>query len=218
MTRTPLCDIFSPLSDDQRSVLERFVRKVNELNESSFAKSATGLKGTMIPEGQVLGGQAWQITVDGPPEESIKAVVGDFRQLYAENSNSSAMKVVKILSERANARGTDASREVIGQLRAFRKELRTRGTVDPRGKMLEEDESGGTVQRSPQSIIATWLNGEYLHDDPEKAAELSPEGHASVEVLRFSLQTAVRDYIEYWSQLRDLAAAVLKDPARRSGS
>lgn len=214
----PLTYIFSPLSADERWALERFVSKVDGLNASSFAKSETKLRGTMIPGASYLGGPAWQIGVDGPEEEAVKAVVGDFRQLYTDSNNASAAKVLKILQNSAYARGTDAGREMIGRLRALRKALQNRRKRDPRGKMLEEDGSGGSVERSPADIIKTWFNGEYFHDEPQLAAELSPGGHAGVEMMRLSLQTAIRDYLAYWTALRDFAAAVLKDPALDAGT
>jgi len=84
--------------------------------------------------------------------------------------------------------------------------------VDP-VKLLEEDEQGVTVARSPESIIDTWFNGEYFHDDPEFAEQLTPSDSAAVEMMRLSLHTAMRDFIVYWGRIRDLVKRVLADPA-----
>ena len=209
----PLVYIFSPISTDDRWALERFISKVDSLNASSFRHSETKLRATSIPGATYLGGPAWQIGVEGPDEQAVKAAVGDFRQLYTDHNNASAMKVIKILQRAASRRGTDASRDMIEQFRTLRRTLEKRRKIDPRGKMLEEDPSGGSIERSPDDIIQTWFNGEYFHDDRERASELSPDGHAAVEMMRLSLQMAMRDYLAYWTSVRDIAAAVLKDPA-----
>jgi hypothetical protein len=209
----PLVYVFSPISADDRWVLQRFVSKVDALNASSFRDSETKLRATAIPGATYLGGPAWHMRVEGPDEQAVKAVVGDFRQLYTDSSNASAMKVLKILQAAGYQRGTDASREMIEQLRALRGVLKQRKKFDPRGKLLEEDPAGGSVERTPDDTIQTWFNGEYLHDDHECAVELAPQGAASVEMMRLSLQSAMRDYLSYWTLIRNLAAAVLKDSA-----
>lgn len=76
--------------------------------------------------------------------------------------------------------------------------------------MLEEDHAGALVERSPHDILKTWFNGEYFHDEPALAAELSPAGHSAVEMMRLSLHMAIRDYLAYWTKLRDLAERVLR--------
>lgn len=209
----PLVYVFSPIATDDRWVLERFVSKVDSLNASPFRHSETKLRAISIPGTTYLGGPAWQIGVEGPDEQAVKAAVGDFRQLYTDNNNASAMKVLKILQRAAFGRDTDASHEMIRHLRGLRRTLEKRRKVDPRGKMLEEDPSGGSTERSPDDIIQTWFNGEYFHDDRERASELSPNGHAAVEMMRLSLQMAMRDYLSYWTSIRNIAAAVLRDPA-----
>jgi hypothetical protein len=53
------------------------------------------------------------------------------------------------------------------------------------------------------------LNGEYLHDDVEKAAEVEDRDDLGVGMLSMSLQTAIRDYIDCWIIVANTAQAVL---------
>ena len=213
MTSPPLVYVFMPLGGQDRWSVERFVRKVDALNESEFSRSTSAVRGTLIPGETFLGGPAWQIGVDGPGEAAVKAVIGDFRQLYGDHNRASAAKVLKILQRSAHARGTDAGRDMIAKLKGLRNALRDRRERDPRGKLLEETRSGAMVERPPRDIIDTWFNGEYFHDEPELAAQLGPDGHAAAEMMRLSLHTAIRDHLAYWNALREVAVAVLQDPA-----
>ena len=202
-----------PLSADDRWVLERFVRKVDELRESAFTQSETKLRGTMIPGATYLGGPAVQMAVDGPSEEMVKAVAVDFRQIYTDTNNASAMRVMKILQDSARRRGSDEGEEIVTAIRDLRKRIQGRKQHDPRGVFLEETELGEFREKTPEEIVAIWMNGEYFHDDRGFADELDPAGHMSTEMMRMSLQMAIRDFVQYWTVLRDLAFGILKDPA-----
>lgn len=207
----PLARIFRPLSEEERWALERFVARVDRLRASRFAQSESGLRATLIPGATVLGGPAWQIAIDGPPEEAVREVIGDFRQLYKDAGQTSAAKVISILKHSARERDTDAGRAMITRLKELTTIIERRRKADPRGKLLEEDAGGVFVERSPHDILNTWFNGEYFHDDRELAMELSPDGHASVEMMRLGLHTTIRDYLSYWTTLRELAGWVLED-------
>ncbi|MFP5326106.1 MAG: hypothetical protein ACLGHT_01335, partial [Acidimicrobiia bacterium] len=102
----PFDYVFTPLSAEERWALERFVSRVDRLRGSQFAASQSGLRATLLPGATVLGGPAFQIGVDGPPEEAVREVIGDFRQLYTDSNNASAAKVAAILKRRAYERGT----------------------------------------------------------------------------------------------------------------
>ncbi len=99
MTAPTIQHMFRPLTADERCRAERFVRKVGELRGSSFAGQPIGLAGELTPGATHAGGQAWGITLKLPSEESLKAVIGDFRQLYTDKNPTSAMSVLKILSQ-----------------------------------------------------------------------------------------------------------------------
>lgn len=126
----------------------------------------------MVPGENVLGGQAWEIRPSGPDQEAVKAVIGDFRQLWTDHRPTSAMSVLKILRGSAKRRGSAAGAELVSQLEVFRRRLLERKSVDPGGKMLVEGEFGESREIAPEEIIDSWLNGEYLHDDLEKADQL----------------------------------------------
>jgi len=206
--------VFTPLAERDRLVLERFVRKVDELRGSRFAGTQTALRATFLPGVTAVGGPAWNIAATGPDDEAVKAVVGDFRQLYTDHNPTSGTSVIKILSRSASRRGTDAGARMCSALRELRREMARRRLEDPRGKLLEEQLDGSTAERSPDEIIKTWMNGEYLHDDLEKASEI-PLGHGATEMMRISLQMAMRDFLSYWVRIRAIAAAVLNEPALR---
>lgn len=209
----PLSYVFAPLGVEERRALERFIRRVDAVNASGLTKGTVGLRATNIPGATYLGGPAWQIQSDGLDEQTVKAAVGDFRQIYTESSSVSAAKALRVLSASAGRRRTPASREMIEKLRAMKKTLAKRRREDPRGKLLEEDGDGALVERSPEDIIKTWFNGEYFHEDTDLAEQLEPSGHAAVEMMRLSLHTAMRDFMAYWTLLRDLAERVLADPS-----
>ncbi len=215
MDAVPLSYVFSPLSDEDRWALERFVRKVGELQDSGFSESETKIVGMQIPGGTYMGGPAWKIRVDGPSEAEVKTVISDFRQLYTDTTRTSAMKVLKILERRAYERGTDPSKQMIDQLKGLRAELKRRKEEDPRGKFLEEGPEGETITPTPDNIVQTWFNGIFFHDEPELAAELERDGHMTVEMFRWSLQMTIKDLITCWGHLRELAECVLRDPDLR---
>jgi hypothetical protein len=202
---------FDPFTADELWALRRFVRKVDELKDSAFAQSETTLKGVMIPGAETLGGPAFQIGVEGPSEEQVKAVIGDFRQLYTDTNKASAARVMNILKASAKRQGNAISTEVIDALRSLKKRIKRRKAHDPRGVFLEETTLGESVERTPENVIAIWLNGEYLHEDLDLADLIDPPGHMSNEMMRMSLQMAIRDFIAYWSAIQQLVNVVLED-------
>jgi hypothetical protein len=210
----PLTDLFAPLTATERKRFRRFVRKTAELASSRFAQTKPGLSVKMLPGQTEVGGQAWEVRPSGADQEAVKAVNGDFRQLWTDSNPTSAASALAILKNAANRRGTEASREVIRELRKFGRVLEERGRTDPRGKMLVEVEFGVSREMEPREIINLWLKGEYLHDDLDKADELGlDEESAMSAVTQHSLQSAIGDYISYWSVLADLIVKVLEEPA-----
>lgn len=203
---------FDPFTTSELWALRRFVRKVDELKDSAFAKSETTLKGVMIPGAETLGGPAWQIGVEGPSEEQVKAVIGDFRQIYIDTNQASAARVMNILKASAKRRGNAISAEVIDALRRMKTRIKRRKTHDPRGVFFEETTLGESVERTPENIISIWLNGEYLHEDVDLAGLIDPPGHMSNEMMRMSLQMAIRDFIAYWTAIQELVNVALDDP------
>ena len=150
-----LSDVFAPFSDVERTILERFLRKVRTLEASTFAESETTLRAVPLPGVTALGGPAWQVGVDGPSEESVKAALTDFRQLYTDTNDSSAARVLNILKESAKRRGTDSGQRMVVQLRDRGKLLRARDRKDPRAMVL--DELHGEMSPVPAPVHRTLL-------------------------------------------------------------
>lgn len=196
--------------------MERFARRVGFLQESDFPNASLNIVATPVPGPGPRGGQGWAFGVDGPDEKEVKSIIGDFRQIYTDHNRTSARTVLKMLTGHARARETDASRSLFHQLRAFGKHLGHRKDNDPRGCVLEESVEGDSVKRSPDSIVRDWFNGVYFHDEPGPASELEREGHPTVEMFRWSLQTAIKDFISDWGKLRFLVETILRDPVLRS--
>lgn len=215
VTKIPVRDVFARFSAENRWALERFARKVDELNESELAQARIGFGMTMIPGDQTMGGQAWRIRVEGASKKEVKAAVLDFRQLYTDSNPTSATRILKILSESAHARATDVARHAIEDLKGMRKALHDRKKTDPHGAMFEETSLGESVVRTPEELIKTWFNGEAFHDDRDLDQQVGPEGEPMSEMLMFGLQTAIQDHIKYWTRIRDLVVEVLKDDALR---
>ncbi|MEZ5077206.1 MAG: hypothetical protein R2725_07175 [Solirubrobacterales bacterium] len=214
--RPPLTYLFSPFSDRERETLERFVRKVKGLQESRFPDAELNIVATPVPGPGPSGVAGWSIGIDGPEELEVKAIITDFRQIYADPHRTSARSVIAMLKRHAHERGTDASRVMIGQLKAFGKQLNKRERSDPRGYMLEETEDGGSARRTPHSIVNEWFNGVYFHDEEGPGSELDSEGNSLVEMFRWSFQATIKDFINHWGKLRILVEAILRDPAMRS--
>lgn len=173
-TEDQVRDAFSAPTEQDRVDLERFIRKVDALRASAFMEHRFGMHGELLPGASHLGGQAWNLGIDVPDEALLKSVIGDFRLLYTDKNRSSAMRILKILQRSAYERGTPAGRAAIEALKEIRKHLQERRKTDPVGQILDADQHGTLVARSPENIIDTWFNGEYFHDDPESAAELEP--------------------------------------------
>jgi hypothetical protein len=203
---------FDPFTADELWALRRFTRKVDELKGSAFAQSETTLTGVMVPGVETLGGPAFQIGVEGPSEEQVKAVIGDFRQLYTDTNKASASRVMNILKASAKRQGNAISTEVIDALRNLKTRIKRRKAHDPRGVFLEETTQGESVERTPGEIVSIWLNGEYLHEDLDLADLLDPPGHMSNEMMRMSLQMSIRDFIAYWTAIQQLVDVVLESP------
>lgn len=209
-----LSDFFAPLTAAERTRLRRFLRKAAELAGSRFAASKPELRARILPGQTEAGGQAWEIVPSGADQEAVKAASGDFRQLWTDSNRSSAASAMSILKNAAKRNGSDKSRKMIANLREFGEELKERGRTDPRGKVLTEADGGGSREMPPREIINLWLNGEYLHDDLDKANELGLDEESAMAALtQFSLQSAIFDYISYWSALAKLVRQVLEDPA-----
>lgn len=142
-------ETFEVLSADERWVLARFIRKVNDLKTSTFAQQPIGLAGALMAGESHLGGQAWEISLNLPSEESLKAVIGDFGQLYTDSNPTSAARVLSILKRRALERDSPAGREAIHALKKIREHLRSRGEDDPVASILDFDPTGTFRERSP---------------------------------------------------------------------
>jgi hypothetical protein len=211
----PLNFLFSAFSDRERETLERFARRVSGLQESRFPEAELNIVATPTPGPGPRGAFGWSFGIDGPKEFEVKAIIGDFRQIYVDTHRTSARSVIAMLKRHAHERDTDSSRIMIGELRAFGKKLGKRERHDPRGYVLEEAPDGGSIRRTPDSILRDWFNGVYFHDDEGPASDLDREGHSFVEMFRWSFQTAVKDFIIDWGKLRVLVEAVLRDPALR---
>jgi hypothetical protein len=189
-------------------MLERFMRRVTALKESGLLEVEPTIRATPLPGQFVVGGPAWQIAVNRADENLVKAAVGDFRLVYTDSAPVSAARALRVLSSSAKRAGTSAGERAIDDLRLMRKRLQERRKIDPRGRLLEEAPDGGTIERSPEEIIDIWFNGEYFHEDARHADHLTPPDHMTVQMLRFSFQMAMRDFIAYWSRIADLAKAV----------
>lgn len=207
--------LFSPFSEQEWDAMERFARKVGFLQESEFPNASPKIVATPVPAPGPGGGQGWAFGVDGPNEKEVKSIIGDFRQLYADHNRTSARTVLKMLKGHARARDTDASRSLFHQLKTFGKHLGHRKDNDPRGYVLEGTAEGDSIKRSPDSIVKEWFSGVYFHDEPGQASELEREGHSTVEMFRWSLHTAIKDFISDWGKLRYLVETILRDPALR---
>lgn len=191
--------------------MERFARKVGFLQASEFPSACLNIIATPSPVRGPTGGQGWTFGVDGPSEKEVKSIIGDFRQIYTDKNETSARSILKMLDGHARRRGTDVSRDLSIELKEFGKHLGNRKKHDPRAYVLEEGHEG---KRSPDSIVRDWFNGVYFHDDPGRS-ELERDGHSTVEMFRWTLHTAIKDFILDWGKLRNLVEAVLRDPALR---
>jgi hypothetical protein len=206
--------LFSPFSEGEWEVLGRFERKVRFLQESEFPRASLDIKLIPVPVSGPGGGQGWAVGIDGPDEKEVKSIIGDFRQIYTDHNRTSARSVLKMLTGHARVRDTDASQSLFHQLKAFGKHLGQRKDNDPRAYLLEGTAGEESTKRSPDSIVREWFNGVYFHDDDlGPASGLERDGHSSVEIFRWHLQTAIKDFISDWGKLRHLVEAILHDPA-----
>lgn len=85
-SRPPLGYLFVPFTDLERGVLERFVRKIEALQDSEFPKADLNIIATPCAGPGPRGGQGWSFGLDGPDEREVKAVIGDFRQIYTDHN------------------------------------------------------------------------------------------------------------------------------------
>src|SRR5438128_9803647 len=122
-SRPPLGYLFVAFTDLERGVLERFVRKIEALQDSEFPKADLNIIATPCAGPGPRGGQGWSFGLDGPDEREVKAVIGDFRQIYTDHNRTSANSVLKMLKRHAYERGTDSSRRMIHELKSFGKQL-----------------------------------------------------------------------------------------------
>jgi hypothetical protein len=209
VTASAIEDAFSPLSVQDRWRVERFIRKVNDLKASTFVQQPIGMSGAAVPGESHLGGQAWEIGLNLPSEESLKAIIGDFRQLYTDSNKTSAASVLNILKRSAHDRGTDSGVKAIAAMKELGIQLQSRRKRDPVASVFDAGQAGLLTERSPGEIIAVWFNGEYFHDEPKIAAEVEVRDDLGVGMFRMSLHTAIRDYLDKWIVIANTAQLVL---------
>lgn len=208
----PITEAFAPFDAAETRRLRRFVKRVEQLRGSSFFETP----GHQITATYAGGGQ-FNIRAESAGDEAVRAVVGPFRELYTDSEPTSAMSALKLLESHARAADRECNERLIEQLRAVRRAIKERRQRDPRGVFLEEQADGGSAAVPPHQIIDTWLYGEYLHYDPAKADRIE-EHEGITEMLRFSLESAIRDFTEFWARIAELAGAVVDTPELTSPS
>lgn len=207
--KAPLDYIFTPFDERELWKLDRFARKVREMKATRFMAGKPGLKAKSVPGATYLGGPAWSLSNDGAAQEDIKALSGDFRQCWAPSEKTSATKLIEMLRRHAARRKTDASAEMVRWLSDYEGRLECRAEADPRGAMLDEMEG----QIAPSKIVESFLHGEYLHPDYEKAQFVGDgdEG-AAPAMMGFSLEMTLRDFVHLWDELAAIAETIVADP------
>jgi hypothetical protein len=205
----PIGEAFAPFDAAETRRLRRFANRVEQLRGSSFFETP----GHQITA-TYAGGGLFNIRAESAGDEAVRAVIGLFRELYTDSEPTSAMSALKLLESHARSAGRDRNERLIEQLRALRTAIKARRQQDPRGVFLEEQADGGTAAVPPDQIIDMWLYGEHLHYDPAKADRIE-EHEGITEMLRFSLESAIRDFTDFWGKIAELAAAVIDTPALR---
>lgn len=196
--------IYAPFEAEEVRRMRRFVDQVDRLRGFSFFEHPSHrMKATFA------GGVVCSVRADAPGTEATYAVVPIFRELYNPRNSTSADQILGLLTRHAHDRASGLRDEAIADLRGLRDGLKWRRKVDPRGSLLEENPDRTVVARTPESIIDTWLNGEYLHFDEPKAAEII-EGHPTTEMMRFMLLSAIRDFSTIWGHVRNAAFAAMQ--------
>jgi hypothetical protein len=202
----PLFEAFVPFDHIETRRLRRFVKRVEQLRESSFFDT---------PGHRIMatftGGRISNVRAQSAGDEAVRAVIGPFRELYSDSEPTSAMATLKLLEGHARAADRNRNQELIGQLRALRTRIKERRQRDPRGVLLEEQPDGGSAAVTPHESIVTWLYGEHLHYDLAKADRLE-EHQAMTEMLLFILESAIRDFAHLWGRIVALTAAILDTP------
>jgi hypothetical protein len=199
-------EAYTPFSDEEVRRLERFTDRVRALGNSSFFEHPGHRMKATFTQGYVF-----DVRVDSPGEEAVRAVMPLFRELYTDENPTSARAVLNILRRHARARGTVASKAVLREMESLRNALTERKQSDPRAAFLEEGREG---PRPPREIIDVWLNGEYFHFDEPKAVELA-EGGGAVEPMRMILHSAVRDFAQVWKHIAVRVEAALDEESLR---
>jgi hypothetical protein len=192
----------APVTHAQLGELRRFESLVTKLYERTFFDSTEHTLRFAWEEGT---GPIEFEPVE-PSEEQLLAALPTFRQLYnTANEPGSAARVINILQRSAHQRGSDDGRKLIAILKGHKKCLAN----------LRADNGGLKYVHNGKSltfgdVIDLWVNGEYLHHDPEKAAVLDT---AYSDFLAFQLRGAVVSHGRCYRVLANVVTRCIEEPA-----
>lgn len=147
-------------------------------------------------------------------EESVRAVVGLFRQLYNHGEPTSYHQIVKLLSRHVHERGSEYRDAAGAELRALRQweQDALRPTMALKWQHARPDGSIAYEEEfTPAVLIDLFLHGKYLHKGNEKSDKLAawPLAH----VAQHAFFGAMRALSEVYFVGRNVVAEVLKVPA-----
>jgi hypothetical protein len=162
-----------PVPDDAKRTLRRFVANATRLAQATLLRMGARL--TVQPPGIQ---SAEKIELEAPPRELLTSWAVDFRQCYGAGEAAGFRKAFSVLW-RLSELEHDAARELrLIELRAWgNAEATMKGNsldqlaIDLHARRHKWPEPPQNMDPAPpETTIAEYLHGEYLHSDAAKAA------------------------------------------------
>jgi hypothetical protein len=197
-------------SVEERRILERFVARVAELRASRFLVASADPLTLKI---DFVGGIATNLRLDGPGRPEVQEVIGAFRELYGHRESTSAVMVSSLIGRHAHARGTPQGAQLASKLKQYRARLAQRASGDSRMSVFSEEAgpAGNFSTITPKEAIELIINGDLLHYETAKAAQL--EGDPQLTAMMWMmLHSTIRDFADQWQELALFVREILDCP------
>jgi hypothetical protein len=160
--RRPL-EVYSPFSQRDASLLRAYVANLRELATYSFFRQVPSELRLSAARGEPL-----ESRMRDPPPEATRAAAALFRQVYWHREPANFDKTMKLLKASAYARDSNVRDAAITDLEGLhhgQKEILDYGM----GIALNFSDGRSTNRLTSQEILATYLNGVWLHSSNSKS-------------------------------------------------
>lgn len=121
--------------------------------------------------------------------------------------------VSSLIGRHAHARGTPQGDALASKLKQYRARLTQRSSGDSRMSIFSEEAgpAGNFTTVTPKEAIDVIVNGDLLHYEPAKAAQLEADPQFTA-MMWMMLHSTIRDFADQWQELALLVREIVDCP------